>query len=99
MNCYSSVSQYIYIHIGSTVVEELVCYERGSWFETSDQQGIFFLFGIFNVQNRLVKNEIHGIHDNKLFEKNITAKPIIVSNLTLIRICLVMRSQNKYKNM
>ena len=53
MNCYSSVSQYIYIHIGSTVVEDLVCYERGSWFETSDQQGFFFLFGIFNVQTDL----------------------------------------------
>ena len=36
MNSYASLSQYIYIHIGSTVVEALACYDRGSWFEPSD---------------------------------------------------------------
>ena len=46
MNANANVSQYIYIHIGSIVVEALASYDRGNWFEPSNRQG-FFSFSFF----------------------------------------------------
>ena len=68
----ASVSQYIYIHIASTLVKALTCYDRGSWFEPSDRQGYFsfsfFIRYLFIVQTDL-KIGIHGIYDKKFFDK------------------------------
>ena len=65
-----------------------------------------FLFGIFNVQTDLWKLKFMGFMITSCLIQNITAKPIIASvlintqySLTLIRIFLVMRNQNKHKNM
>ena len=73
MNENASVSQYIYTHSGSTLVETLAWYDRGSRFEPSSRQGLssfsFFLFALFfyNVQIALWIG-IHEVYDKKLFD-------------------------------